>query len=443
MSVRSQILLYNLRRALPLLLILMDIIPVYFFPRAITLPAVAALTAILYILNRRFLHIHCLAVFLLWGAIAASVVAFRYEPQPGRLPETFSKVTALEGTLKSDSRRTKGGNCIYDLEIERVVMQSITQEVKLSATVFARGGKGFWGDSVRFDKVRLSKDGKSFSAGRLTVHGSTNHFFAIRRNVVEAFTAKIQEVYGRKSYLAEALLTGSRDNLDPVLKEQFRRAGVSHVLALSGMHLGIIALFVFFIVRRLAGPRLSLFIVNIVNILYLFLAGISPSLLRAVIMFFLVSLAKMLGYRAHLMRILIFAFSVILMAFPIYFFSLSFQLSFLALAGILLLTNSVSFHLGRMLPQPLADGVSCSISAMIFTAPVTLCTFGVVYPIGIITSLVISPLMALYMCLGLACLHIPSAVLGVLPVLQSVFACLHYIIETMVEWASFVPEITL
>ena len=444
MTVYKQVWIYKFQMALPVAVVLADIIPLYFFPRAVTLPIVAAFTGALFWLNRRKLHIHQLPVFLLWGALASCVIAFRYVPEQAPLPKSLSKVTALEGVLAADSRRTARGSYIYELRLEKVEMQNISQTMSRTVTVFASAGKGFWGDAVRFEKVRPGKDGASFSARKMLPLGSRNRFFAIRRAAVQAFTEKIQLVYGRKSFLAEALLTGSRDNLDPVLKEQFRRAGVSHVLALSGMHLGIIALFVFFIVRRFVSPRLSILAVNIVNVLYLIMAGISPSLLRAVIMFALVSLGKLMGAKVNLLRVLVFTFSLSLMIFPEYFFSISFQLSFLALAGILLFTMPIADSLERVLPSFLATGIACSLAAVIMTAPVTFCNFGVLYPAGILSSMVISPVVTLYMCIGLACVLVPAPLLVSLGLLQqpvlNLFFCL---IELIVRLASRIPGIAL
>ena len=443
MTVRQKVFQYKFQHALPLGVILVDIIPLYFFPKCVVMPAVAALTAALFWLNRRKLHIHHLPVFLLWGVLASCVIALRYTPEEPPLPQSLSKVTALEGVLASDARRTARGSYIYELRLEKLEMQNIVQDMRRTVTVFANGGKGFWGDSVRFEKVRLSKDGKSFSAKKMLHLGSRSSFFAIRRAVVQAFTAKIQLVYGEKSFLAEALLTGSRDNLDPVFKEQFRRAGVSHVLALSGMHLGIIALFVFFIVRRFAGPKLSILAVNAVNVLYLLMAGISPSLLRAVIMFALVSAGRLVGAKVSLMRVLVFTFSLTLMIFPEYFFSISFQLSFLALAGILLFTVPLVGVMEKIMPEFFAAGIACSLAAVIMTAPVTLYNFGVVYPAGIITSMVISPAVTLYMCLGLTCVLIPSPLLIAIGLLQQpVLNLLFFVSSTIVEWASVLPGIS-
>ena len=440
MTVRQKVFRYKMQRAVPLLVVLLDIIPLYFFPRAITMPALAALTAALVIINRSRLHIRELPVFLLWGALAACVIAFRYSPEPGLPPQSLSRVTALEGTLASDARRTARGSYIYQLNLEKVHMQNIEQTMRRTVTVFASGSKGFWGDVVRFDKVKPGKDGESFSAKKVMISESRNRLLKLRRNMVQTFTNKIQLVYGQKSYLAEALLTGSRDNMDPMLKEQFRRAGVSHVLALSGMHLGIIALFVYFVVRRFTGPHLSILAVNIVNVLYLFMAGISPSLLRAVIMFFLVSLGKLMGAKVNLMRVLVFVFSLSLMIFPGYFFSISFQLSFLALAGILLFTTPIADSLERVFPSLIATGIACSLAAVIMTAPVTVYNFGVVYPAGILSSMVISPVVTLYMCIGLACILVPVPLLMVLGLCQQhVLNVLFCLIETIVRWGALIP----
>jgi len=443
MTIYQKVWIYKFQQFLPVVVILADIIPLYFFPRAVTLPTVAALTGAMLWLNRRKMHIHQLPVFLLWGLIAAFVIAFRTVPEQGLLPRSLSKVTALEGTLAGDGRRTAGGSYIYQLNLEKVEMQNISQQMRRTVTVFAGGGKGFWGDSVRFEKVKLGSSGQSFSAKKVVPLGSRNTFYALRRRAVEAFTAKIQLVYGEKSFLAEALLTGSRDNMDPLLKEQFRRAGVSHVLALSGMHLGIISLFVFFIVHRFAGPRLSILAVNIVNVLYLLMAGLSPSLLRAVIMFALVSLGRLMGAKVSLMRILVFAFSLVLMIFPGYFFSISFQLSFLALAGILLFTTPISGFLERLMPGFLAAGIACSVAAVIMTAPISLYYFNVVYPAGIIASMVISPVVTIYMCLGLGCIFIPAPILMSLGhIQQPLFTFLYYLVIGIVGWSSVVPGIS-
>ncbi|MBR4159221.1 MAG: hypothetical protein IKT97_04115, partial [Spirochaetia bacterium] len=127
MTVRKRVFQYKFQHALPLVVVLADIIPLYFLPKVVVVPAMAALTVTLLCLNRKKLHIHHLPVFLLWGAFASCVIAFRYVPDQAPLPKSLSKVTALEGVLVADARRTARGSYIYELRLENVEMQNISQ----------------------------------------------------------------------------------------------------------------------------------------------------------------------------------------------------------------------------------------------------------------------------------------------------------------------------
>ena len=96
------------------------------------------------------------------------------------------------------------------------------------------------------------------------------------------------------------------------------------------------------------------------------------------------------------------------------------------------------------MPELLASGMACSLAAVIMTAPVTFYNFGVVYPAGIITSMVISPVVTLYMCLGLACVLIPAPVLiGTGLLHQTVLNWLFYLISAVVGMTSAVPGIRI
>ena len=146
MTVRQKVFQYKFQHAIPLVVILVDIIPLYFFPKTVVLTVVALLTAALFWLNCRKMHIHHLPVFLLWGVLASCVIALRYTPEEPPLPQSLSRVTALEGVLVSDARRTSRGSYIYELKLEKVYMQNISHTMSRTVTVFASAGKGFWGE---------------------------------------------------------------------------------------------------------------------------------------------------------------------------------------------------------------------------------------------------------------------------------------------------------
>ncbi|WGK69521.1 ComEC/Rec2 family competence protein [Candidatus Haliotispira prima] len=139
---------------------------------------------------------------------------------------------------------------------------------------------------------------------------------------------------GRDLFLA--LLFGQSDELPERVKEHFRLSGSIHLLALSGFHVGILAAIVSFLLRRALGLRPSLLCGSAILSLYLWLVGPLPSLIRAVLMFLLFNGCKFFLRNGDGFSIL--ALSALLQTgfFPAAALSLSFQLSYAALLGLIL-----------------------------------------------------------------------------------------------------------
>ena len=138
--------------------------------------------------------------------------------------------------------------------------------------------------------------------------------------------------------LLKALLTGERSTLSPELTEAFRDSGASHILALSGLHLGIIygifSKVLFFMGNSVAGRRMRSAVIVILCGFYTLATGAGPSIVRAFIFIFLGEAARMTG-RLHSLRQLLMAsllIQVIIDPLPVR--SVSFQLSYSAMAGI-------------------------------------------------------------------------------------------------------------
>lgn len=384
-------------------------------------------------------------LFIIFGIAAGSVISIRYVPEKFFVPKEKT-ITALEGILKKESRRVSNGSSLYELANVGIYMSDIFIGYEGDIRVFVRDGeKGYWGDSVRFEKIRRSgKKGECFSAGKMIDHGSSLPFFNFRKRVLRAVEKKLKLIFGEESFLAEAFFTGNRDDLPPGLNDLFRESGASHILALSGMHLGMISLFLFLVAGKFSGHILFLAAVNIVNVSYLLLSGLSPSLLRAVVMFWLISYAKISGAETDLFRILFIAFALSLMIFPDFLFSLSFQLSFISLAGIIILAPPVSSFLGRILPSCIALPAACSAAAVISTSVVSLYHFGIVYFSGIFTSLLLSPLITLYICLGLIFMMVPSPILIFAGSFQQkIFSFFYLLIYRIVKIFASIPGLAL
>lgn len=164
----------------------------------------------------------------------------------------------------------------------------------------------------------------------------------IRAHLSEALR---QRVDPSVAPLATALITGDRSGLTFRMREHFTRAGLSHTLAISGLHMGLVAGIVFWIfLRGLAciPPLATRFVVKkIAAILtipiafaYLLLSGASFSAIRAFIMVSMAMLAILIDQRPISLRCTAVAASVILIVFPESIYSVSFQLSFASVTGL-------------------------------------------------------------------------------------------------------------
>ncbi len=181
--------------------------------------------------------------------------------------------------------------------------------------------------------------------------------------------------------LVKALLLGIRDELDAEQKVAFARSGTIHVLAVSGMHVGLVyAVFMAMLgwwgrkprARLLRGALILLFLWG-----YAGLTGWSPSVLRATVMFSFFTVAEIKERQAEPLNSLFGAAFVLLLWDPLMLVQLSFQLSFLAVLGILLFYKPIQrlwYPPGRVLHY-FWSLAAVSIAAQVITTPLSLYMF--------------------------------------------------------------------
>lgn len=201
--------------------------------------------------------------------------------------------------------------------------------------------------------------------------------------------------------LAKALILGDRNSLTPSTINDFRAAGAAHILALSGMHLGIIYV-AMERTLRLVGNRpaqqktRSIAIITLTGC-YTILCGAGASLLRAWLFIFLNETAKILEKPQPPQHIFCTALTLHLVFRPSDISSPGFQLSYLAMVGIVFLWP----HIKDWMDSAVWKGASLSISCQIFTAPLTMIYFGTFPKYFLITNLVASPLVPVVMGAGI------------------------------------------
>lgn len=201
-----------------------------------------------------------------------------------------------------------------------------------------------------------------------------------------------------------ALVSGSRDATDRTVSDNFRNAGLSHILALSGMHLSLFSGIAEHFARRKAVRNLKLFLQFCITTIFVWFAGISPSLFRAFLCSTVLLLCAALRIKnMQMLDILSFSFLVHIIIFPTDALKLSFQLSYGALLGILLFSELFAVLLARIAPPPVATSLGASSGAQVITAPISACVFGSFAPIGIIATAVVSPVVTFFIYAGLVC----------------------------------------
>jgi competence protein ComEC len=237
----------------------------------------------------------------------------------------------------------------------------------------------------------------------------------LRRGAAEALARVLPEP---EAGLAAGILIGLRDRVDRDLAAAFTTAGVSHVVAISGWNIAIVAAAVATFAGRLARRRRSL--ITIIAILaYVAFAGASASVVRAAAMAGVVLLARESGRAGRASAALGWAATLLLLSDPGLIGDAGFQLSSLATAGLIAWATPLTGWLERVgrghLPRWLAESLGVSLAAQAATLPIVLVSFGRLAILSPIVNLAVVPLVAPAMAAGILALAGGAAVLAGAP----------------------------
>ena len=202
--------------------------------------------------------------------------------------------------------------------------------------------------------------------------------------------------------LAAGILVGLRERVDRSLAADFATAGVSHVVAISGWNIAIVAGLVGAVMRGRPRRLVTLAILGTV-VAYVVAAGASPSVVRAAVMAGVVLLARESGRAGRAPTALALAAALLLIAEPTMIGDAGFRLSVMATAGLLAWANPLAARLRRVaggrLPGWLAESLGISLAAQAATLPDVLATFGRLSLVSPVVNLAVVPL-------------VPAAMLG-------------------------------
>jgi competence protein ComEC len=224
---------------------------------------------------------------------------------------------------------------------------------------------------------------------------------SMRRDAGELLTRVLPEP---EAGLAAGILIGLRDRVDRTVAANFTTAGVSHVVAISGWNIAIVAAAIAALAGRFGRRRRA--VVTVVAIVaYICFAGASASVLRAGAMAGVVLLARETGRAGRAAAALGWAAALLLLADPRLIADAGFQLSTLATVGLIALTTPLTDRLDRvaggLLPRWLSEGLGVSLAAQAATLPVVLASFGRLAVIAPAVNLLVVPLVAPAMAAGI------------------------------------------
>ena len=263
---------------------------------------------------------------------------------------------------------------------------------------------------------------------------------SLRQNII----TKLEQAHFGNAELGiiQALLLGQRDTISEETYTDYKNAGAVHILAVSGLHIGILLLFLEFMLRPMEFlPKGKTFkLVAIVLLLwgFAFLAGLSASVVRAVTMFSFVAYALYLNRPSNTFNILALSMFFILLVFdPMLLFNVGFQMSYAAVFAIVWVYPILQkfWYPKNWLVRQAWQLLSVSIAAQVGVLPISLYYFHLFPGLFFISNLLIVPFLGLI--LGLGIIVIALVLLNIAPnYLIELYNAIIGIMNSVIKWVA-------
>ena len=313
-------------------------------------------------------------------------------------PRDGNQVATIRLGPDAEQGADGGGSLVVALTAPADPQMAVGDTVQVSGRLrgVPDGDYGSWLAESGVDAVLASRTldatGRSQSIGSLVDRA--------RRAAADALATALPEP---AAGLAAGILIGLRDRVDRGLARSFTAAGVSHVVAISGWNIAIVAALATAALRRWPRRRRSVAVLALIG-LYTVFTGASPSVLRAALMASTVTVARETGRAGNAGAALGWAAVLMLLVDPRIVGDAGFQLSSLATAGLIAwatpLTKRLQAWRGHVLPGWLCESLGVSLAAEAATLPVVLVTFGRLALIAPLVNVIVVPLVPPSMALG-------------------------------------------
>ena len=395
--------------------------------------------------KERFFYISLFILFFLLGAFRYTASVSPQKNDVSMYLDASASPAVFYGTVESDTE--KKGTSYYErvsfnLRSKKLVINNeehaVTGVVRVS--IFSPHGKiPEVGDNIVVSgEISTPKEALNpgeFDYAKVMLRsgiraqlfsGEEDHFFisGVEKTPVVLFrrlisslrrkTSLVLDEYteGATRALTESVVLGIRGSVPDEVKEVFMKTGTMHILAVSGLHVGIVAAVILILLKLVRVPRRISFVLAIVGIIsFAAFTGSRPSSMRAAIMGSFVLLGLFMGRKSDLVNSL--ALSALLITFfrPGQLFDAGFILSYLAVLSIIYVTPLADSFLGIVRPDReagklervrfyLLKSVSVSIAVWLGMMPVTAFYFKIITPSVVVANLIAVPLLFLIIISG-------------------------------------------
>lgn len=239
--------------------------------------------------------------------------------------------------------------------------------------------------------------------------------------------------YGTKN-INRAILLGDNTRIKKDLKDKIRYIGLSHIFAMSGLHIGLVIAIFYFIFKKTIKNKKVIEILLLISItLYYLSVKESPSFTRAYIMAVVYLLGKLFYEKIDLGKTLFVSAIISVLMNPIVIFSVSFQLSYGAMIAIIYIfpyIRKVNYKKSKIL-----DYILFTSTIQIFLIPITVYYFNSVQVLSLISNLILLPLASFYIIINYIALFLENFYLSFLlkPVIEILYKILIYFIDFFTE----------
>ena len=355
-----------------------------------------ALLALLLIVVRKWekLRIPVMFVILLFSVFSSSL-----DKTIMYIPIEEKELRGIYGTVVTEPNRKKHHYVGYSVMIESVT-NSRCDWFSSSGKVYVIGpdlcvtrGDRVFLEGRMTDTYFLSTGGAVKSKGR---------WGRIREKVNDAFISSLPR--GDRGNIISLLLTGTTLDGDSSLQDRVRELGLSHMLSLSGMHLGFITSIVMPILCLFLHKKRARWIKNLILLAFVYLAGMRTSLMRSLIFVFLIPL---FGIENSFILSLVF----LLKLFPYYADEVATVLSFTSLGGILFIAEPQKILEKGKVPllSTVGTGMLTSVAATVASSPIVFSVFGEWQPYSFLFSVIGMPLITLMFMMTVVRFIIPKS----------------------------------